>query len=234
MISRRLDSLRYYLTSSDMPPEEVDSAIESASEEIRQSIHSIVEKAVYEAEDYGSSIGAEEFLAQIKLDASSGYIQISTDSGQTDFSQPPFPMLPWLLNNAKTSKDGSRYKIIPVGGVSSKPKPTPQARDIASGLNAMASETAPASAMAETMASAFGLGASASITERQRPVSAEKPEFRTASSKQDSSRQWVLPAKDLDMTGTLMTLNSTIRSEIDKACDEVINKYQAEAKKWRG
>lgn len=234
MISRRLDSLRYYLKSSGVPSEEIDSAIESASEEIRQSMHSIVEKAVYEAEDYGSSIGAEEFLAQIKLDGGSGYVEISTESGQTDFSKPSLPMLPWLLNNAKTAKDGSRYKIVPVGGVSSKPKPTPQARDIASGLNAMASEAAPASAMAEGMAAAFGLGASASITERQRPVSTEKPEFRTASSKQDASRQWVIPAKDLDMTGTIMTLNATIRSEIDKACDEIINKYEAEAKKWRG
>jgi hypothetical protein len=214
--------------------DEISSIMNDASSEIQQATHSIVEKAVYEAEDYGSSIGAEEFLAQIKLDASSGYIEISTDSGQTDFSQPPFPMLPWLLNNAKTSKDGSRYKIVPIGGVSSKPKPTPQARDIASGLNAMASEVAPATAMAETMAAAFGLGASSSATERQRPVSTEKPEFRTASSKQDASRQWVLPAKDLDMTGTIMTLNATIRSEIDKVCDEIINKYESEAKKWRG
>jgi hypothetical protein len=234
MISQRLMYLRSRLQSLGLSSGEVSSMMESASSEIQQATYSIVEKAVYEAEDYGSSIGAEEFLAQIKLDASSGYIEISTDSGQTDFSQPPLPMLPWLLNKAKTAKDGSRYKVIPVGGVSSKPKPTPQARDIASGLNSMSSEVAPASAMAESMAAAFGLGASASITERQRPVSVEKPEFRTASSKQDASRQWVLPAKDLDMTGTLMTINATIRSEIDRTCDEIINKYEMEAKKWRG
>lgn len=234
MISQRLIDLKYKLQSLGLSASEAASMVDEAAAEIQQATQSIVEKAVYEAEDYSSSIGAEEFLAQIKLDASSGYIEISTESGQTDFSQPPFPMLPWLLNKSKTAKDGSRYKIVPVGGVSSKPKPTPQARDIASGLSAMSTEVAPATSMAEAMASAFGLGASTSITERQQPVSAEKPEFRTASSKQDASRQWVLPAKDLDMTGTLMTLNATIRSEIDKACDEVIRKYEMEAKKWRG
>lgn len=227
--------LKSKLQSLGLSSSEASSMIEEAASEIQQVAYSIVEKAVYEAEDYASSIGAEEFLAQIKLDANSGYIEISTDSGRTDFSQPPLPMLPWLLSNAKTSKDGSRYKVIPVGGTNSKPKPSPQARDIASGLSAMASERASVSNMAETMAEAFGLNASASITETQRPtVATEKPEFRTASSKQDASRQWVMPAKDLDMTGTLMTLNATIRSEIDKACDEIINKYEAEAKKWRG
>lgn len=234
MIAQRLMDLKIKLESFGLSSERARSMAEEAANEIKQAMQSIVEKAVYEAEDYGSSIGAEEFLAQIKLDAGSGYLQISTDSGQTDFSQPPYPMLPWLLGNAKTAKDGSRYKIVPIGGVSSKPKPTPQARDIASGLNAMATENTSATAMAESMASAFGMGASASITERQRPFSEKKPEFRTASSKQDASRQWVLPAKELDMTGTLMTLNAMIRSEVDKACDEIVNKYETEAKRWRG
>jgi hypothetical protein len=213
---------------------QIDSLVNEAAEEIRSATLSIVEKAVYEAEDYGSSIGAEEFLSQIKLDPSSGYVEISTDSGKTDFSTPPFPMLPWLLSKSKTAKDGSRYRIIPVGGASSTAKPTPPAKDIASGLQAMSTENSSVSSMAESMAEAFGLGASSSITDRQRPVSSEKPEFRIASSKQDSTRQWVAPARSLDMTGTLMTLNATIRSEIDTECEKILNKYEAEAKKWRG
>lgn len=234
MISLRLMNLKYKLESLGLSADQVTSIVNEAASEIQQATQSIVEKAVYEAEDYGSSIGAEEFLSQIKLDANSGYIEISTESGQTDFSEAPFPMLPWLLSKSKTAKDGSRYRVVPIGGISSKPKPVPQAKDIASGLSAMSAEIAPATSMAEAMAAAFGLGASASITERQRPVSTEKPEFRTASSKQDASKQWVLPAKDLDMTGTLMTLNATIRYEIDKACDEIISKHEMEAKKWRG
>lgn len=234
MIQQRLAGLRSLLKSTGLSQGEISERVESAADEIRTAMHSIVENAVYEAENYGSSIGADEFLAQIRLNADSGYIEISTDSGTTDFSKPQYPMLPWLLSNAKTAKDGSRYKVIPVGGVNSNPKPTPQPRNIAEGLSAMSSENAPTSAMAEAMAAAFGLGASSSITQRQRPVSTAKPEFRVASSKQDPSRQWVAPAKDLDMTGTLMTLNATIRSEIDRVCDDIISKYEAEAKKWRG
>lgn len=234
MISQKLSSLRHHLRSLDIDPEVIDSVIDEATEEIRSVMQEIVERAVNEAEEYGSSIGAEEFLSQIKLDASSGYIQISTDSGLTDFSKPAYPMLPWLLNKSKISKDGSRYRVVPVGGVSSNPKPTPPAKDIASGLQAMSAENAPVTSMAERMAEAFGLGASSSITERQQPISAERPEFRTASSKQDAARQWVVPPRSLDMTGTLMTLNATIRSEIDAECDKILNKYETEAKKWRG
>jgi hypothetical protein len=234
MISQKIVSLRYRLKSIGLDANEIDSIVEEASEEIRSATLAIVEKAVYEAEDYGSSIGAEEFLSQIRLDASSGYIEISTDSGKTDFSTPPFPMLPWLLNKAKVAKDGSRYRVVPVGGDSSNPKPVLPAKDIASGLQAMSTENFSISNMAERMTEAFGLGASSSITDRQRPVSSEKPEFRVASSKQDAARQWVAPARSLDMTGTLMTLNATIRSEIDSECEKILNKYEAEAKKWRG
>lgn len=234
MIQQRLTSLRNFLESIGLRQDEVSERVRSAADEIRAAMNSIVENAVYEAENYGSSIGADEFLAQIRLNADSGYIEISTDSGATDFSKPQYPMLPWLLNNAKTAKDGSRYKIIPVGGTSSNPKPTPQARNIAEGLSAMSSGEAPASAMAETMAAAFTQGSSSGMAQRQKPASTAKPEFRVASSKQDPSRQWVIPAKDLDMTGTLMTLNATIRSEIDKACSDIVNKYEVEAKKWRG
>lgn len=234
MIQQRLAGLRSSLESAGLSQNEISERIEAATSEIRAAMHSIVESAVYEAENYGSSIGADEFLAQIKLNAESGYIEISTESGVTDFSKPQYPMLPWLLNNAKTAKDGSRYKVIPIGGVSSNPKPTPQAKNIAEGLSAMSSENAPASAMAEAMASAFGLNATSSITQEQRSAPTAKPEFRVASSKQDPTRQWVAPAKELDMTGTLMTLNATIRSEMDKVCNDIVSKYEAEARKWRG
>jgi hypothetical protein len=234
MIWHRLLSLRERLRALGLPHGEINSIVDDATNEIQSAFQSIVEKAVYEAEEYGSSIGAEEFLSQIKLDSSSGYIQITTDSGLTDFSKPAYPMLPWLLNKSKTAKDGSRYRVVPVGGVSSNSKSTPPAKDIASGLQAMSLENVSASNMAEKMAEAFGLGASSSITERQMPASTQKPEFRTASSKHDASRQWVVPSKDLDMTGTLMTLNNSIRSELENECDKIINKYEAEAKKWRG
>jgi hypothetical protein len=208
---------------------QLDKIIDAASEDISNAVKTIVEEAVYQAESFGSSMGAEEFLSQIKLDASSGYIEISTDSGRLNFSTPPVPMLPWLLKNAKTAEDGSRYKVIPVGGGGLSSKPKPVARDITAGLKALSSEESSATNMAEKMAAAFGMAATTGTSQRQEPKSIAKPEFRVASSKQDATRQWVAPSKELDMSGIVMSINASVRSRIDQACDEVIKRYEKEA-----
>lgn len=229
MISAKIQNLRSRLSAAGMRGVELDSVIDAATEEISGAVKTIVEDAVHEVETYGTDIGAEEFLAQIKLDAGSGYIEIATDSGQLDFSTPPLPMLPWLLKSAKVAKDGSRYKVIPVGAESSSSRPKAAAKDIASGLSALSSEQTGASSMAEKMASAFGMAAYPGVSQRQEPKSMAKPEFRVASSKQDATRQWVAPPKDLDMNGVVMSINSKIRLQVDNVCDEVINRYEKEA-----
>ena len=212
----------------------MDDMVSSAAEEISDAVRSIVEDAVHQAESIGAAMKADEFLAQIRLDSNSGYVEISTDSGQLNFSTPPVPMLPWLLKNAKTAEDGSRYKVIPVGGGSVSSKPKPMAKDIAAGLNAMSAERSSATGMAEKMAAAFGVAAATGASERQEPRSLAKPEFRFASSKQDATRQWVAPPKDLDMTGAVMSINASIRSSIDQVCDDVVRRYEKEAERWLG
>jgi hypothetical protein len=137
-------------------------------------------------------------------------------------------MLPWMLKNAKVAKDGSRYKVIPIGS-SNDSRPKPAAKDIMSGLGALSASESSLDNMAEAMAQAFTGGASKRMLERQAPAASGKPEFRVASDKQDATRQWIAPAKDLDMSGMVMQLNNRIREDVDRACDEIIEKYGREA-----
>ena len=234
MISHKLSILRSRLSAMGIRGSKLEDIMDSAAAEISDAVKSIVEDAVHQAEGIGSAMKAEEFLSQIRLDPSSGYVEISTDSGRLNFSTPPVPMLPWLLKNAKTAEDGSRYKVIPVGGGSVSSKPKPVAKDIAAGLNALSAERSTATNMAEKMAAAFSVSAATGTSERQEPQSLSKPEFRVASSKQDATRQWVAPPKDLDMTGAVMSINAAIRSSIDQACDEVLKRHEKEAERWLG
>lgn len=232
MISAKINSLRQSLRYMGLSASEADEVCRSAAEEISEGMRSIVESAVHDVENQGIAIQADEFLAQIRLDAESGYVQVSTDTGALDFSLPPTPMLPWLLKNAKVAKDGSRYKVIPVGA-STGSKPKPAAKDIAAGLAAMSSEGSTVESMAQMMAQSFTGGAVGGVQARQEPRSIAKPEFRVASDKQDATRQWVAPAKDLDMTGAVMQVNDRIRDEVDRLCDQVIARYEREAEQWR-
>ena len=229
MISLKIANLRSRLHAKGIRGVQLENTIRSAEQEISSSIMGAVEEAVGEVESYGVDIGADKFLAEIKLDSSTGYIQISTDSGQLDYSMPPVPMLPWLLNNAKMAKDGSRYKVIPVG-ISDQASSGNKfaAKDISAGLAALSSEPVNATNMAQQMAAAFGVAANVGKSIRQEPVSLQKPEFRVASDKQDAGSQWVLPSKNLDMGGVVMTVNDKIRSRIDAICDEVIDRYETE------
>lgn len=231
MISTKINMLRQHLRSIGLDATETEGLCDEARKEIGEQMKSIVSSAVVEAENEGSAIGADEFLSQIRLDVDSGYIQISTDSGQLDFSLPPTPMLPWMLKNAKVAKDGSRYKVIPVGQ-STGSKPKPAAKDIMSGLGALNSSESNLDSMAEAMAQAFTGGASKKMADRQAPPSAGKPEFRIASDKQDAARQWVAPAKDLDMSGMVMQLNNRMREEVDRVCDEIIERYVRRTDLW--
>lgn len=234
MIQQNIMTFRARLAAMGLRPSEVERIVSSATEEIRSEIENIVSSAVNKAVDYGLSIGAKEFLAQINLDAHTGYIQISSDSGTLDFSEPELPMLPWLLKNAKTAKDGSRYKVIPVGAESVNKPEKSDLRDVSSGIGAMASSRSGVEGMAEEMARAFN---GAAVTNRKprfeaKPV--KEPEFRVASSKQDQNEKWVKPRKDLDMTGLVMSINASIRSEVDEACSRIIGKYEMEAKDGLG
>jgi hypothetical protein len=231
MIENRLQTLKWSLFSKGYEDDEVDDIIISARDEIMSQINDMVSSLVQEAVSKSSEMGAEEFMSQINLDSSNGYIEIITDSGKTDFSEPIKQMLPHLLEGGKTSSYGSVYKVVPIGKNPIKSQKTSMIKDIESGLSAMSNISKSGMSIQDAtaeMAASFGMSA------RHRNIS--KPEsdigsqaqvvFRTASSNQDPNSSWVIPEKEADMTSIIAEINSRIRSGTDDIINSVMNKYE--------
>lgn len=232
MISHKLSNMRYHLNAMGLSYRDADRYVDLATKDINQKVSDLVSGAVEEAVSFGQIKNADEFMAQIKLDSNNGYIQISTDSGSLDFSTPATPMLPWLLKGAKTAKDGSQYKVIPVGANSNPRSPKP-VKNIAQGLDAMRmADYSKSTDMATQMVAAFGGGSSQTMIKPQETKSNGEIHFRVASSKQDASSKWVLPAKDGNLSSDIAEINSRLRGQIDIICDEVIEYYSQEAQDY--
>ena len=135
---------------------------------------------------------------------------LDTESGITDFSDPPMPMLDKLLaKGAKPMKDGSGvYKIIPVGS-NNTPK-IPIHNNIFDAQKAISAERY------ENAVKQYN---------RVAPKNS-KANFRTATSKQNRSTQWVLPAKEKDFTEDLAEINSLLRSSHDDVILKIIRSYE--------
>ena len=85
---------------------EVESIISMLRQEIDEAINMIINDAMNYASEMGNQVGAGELVQQLFVVANGGPYQITTE-GSTSFHEPPFPMLPKLLKNAKVAKDGS-------------------------------------------------------------------------------------------------------------------------------
>jgi hypothetical protein len=62
-------------------------------------------------------------------------------------------------------------------------------------------------------------------TERQVPAPTKDITFRTASSEQDPETDWVYPAKELDLTGYIMDLNSRMSDTMSDVVPKLIETY---------
>jgi hypothetical protein len=226
MLEHKLQMLKFSLQNSHSYSE-ADEIVKSAEEEIYSEVMDEVREAVDKVVSDADELDADQFLAQIRLSSNSGYIQITTDSGTLDFSLPERQMLNDLLKNAKTSAStGVRYKRINIGGIK-KPRPKTPVRDIASGLSNLSQRSLTGVGdMATQMVVAFNAGASGSIMRRrEEPQSVRPNEFYTATSDQDPSRSWVIPPRDMDLTGAVNEVNAQLRFKIDAIIDRVISKY---------
>jgi chorismate mutase len=225
-MDQRIQQLRYRLTSAGVDQNKIDdivaSVVDRAKAKLTQSLEAGVSLATQEAE----KLKAYDFLADISVRSSHDGFQITSD-GNSDYSTPPFPMLDRLLAKGKTAKDGSTYRVIPIGS-GSQPKNI-MTKDVSSGI-AAASNVKTTSSMtdiANNMAAAFGASA--------RPVSRTiegKPRgevaFRVASSKQDASSSWVIPARNKDMSPALNTINAMMSGEMSNALDGAIAEIEGE------
>jgi len=237
-----LNRLRSYLGSRNWVPNEVEDIVQLATRDVNEIMLDIISNAVAEVTDYAADLGAEEFIEEMDVVEIGGGFMISTLSGRSDYSIPERRMMSDLLKGAKIAEDGSRYKVIPIGKTST----TKQPRDIFSVMQQRDSVLQEArqslnqqaldhrSARAQTMASHFKDIINRKLQERVRlskpstSSAKEQPIFRTVSDKQDESTQWVIPAKEMDMTGYLMDMNKKIQDSIYSSVLFIVESYEKE------
>ena len=233
-----LERLRTSLRSRGFPEQEINQICMQASRSISNAISDALADAVIEAAQAGEQVQASDFISELRTVAFDNDFYISTDSGNLDFSEPPFPMMQSLLKNPKVAKDGSLYKVIPIGNKSPGDKRFSSLADVQVGIN-NARNTAKASVSTSikdishgpmTFSGAFAAQKSSlrDSTMRKNIVSKNtgSPAYRTVSSKQDPAKNWVRPSKEKDMTLAVADINSRLRDTIDNLIVSIVQQYE--------
>ena len=202
-----LDRLRVSLQNKGLDHGTIEGIIQKASREIHDAAEQHGHSAMQQAIESGVAKNSADFINELNFDSIN--MQIATDSGNMDFSTPPYPMLPKLLQGAKPIKDGSGvYKVIPIGkpGVD-RPKIANNIYDAWKQLNTERAESAKAQ------------------YSRVAPKGS-KTQFRTATSKQDANTQWVLPAKEKDFSDDVSSINKELGATMDELIRNIISDYE--------
>lgn len=228
-MDNRIQQLKFRLSSAGVEAGEIDYLVNEIMERAKGILDNTLEAGVSLAVEEANSMGAKDFLKEISIKPTMGGFEITSDSGRSDFSSPPFPMLDKLLARGKTAKDGSTYRVIPIGAPSIK-QPQQQ-KDISSGLHnaSLTKNKGSLTDMAASMAGAFGIGAK-KITIQTPSSPGKEVAFRTATSKQDRNSQWVIPARSADMSPALSNINHMMMSDIERAISNAIDNMENEIK----
>lgn len=228
-----IERLRWTLSDRGWEPSETDTICDMASNDINNIILDVISNATSTAITHAESIGALSFINDIDIIQEGWIYIISTKSGNMDYSVSGRKNLPNLLKNAKTAKDGSRYKVIPIKdkkiGTSSFDVAREMQRDVDAARAELMQSKDGRSARASSMIESFrkNIGKS-SINLSEANSIGITTGFRTASSKQDADSQWVVPDIDRDMTTYIANLNNNIRSTIYDAVSTIIESYEEE------
>lgn len=239
-----IERLRYRLKFKNLNEKLIDEICDEVSRDIQMMTSDILAEAMIEAVDAGAQASSVDFIDELKAVRSGRSVDIITESGKTDFSEPPFPMLPRLLKNAKVAKDGSLYKVVPIRQKSGETK-----RNMAVTTEAAyrAIEVARRAAKAEreeqdgraytspnamkgmdTFSAMQAISKSRQKQPKLRQTTDNEPviNFRTASSKQDASTQWRHPGRPVNMGPALNDINDRLHDAIDRAIEEVIRMHE--------
>jgi len=223
-----IERLRHSLMSSRMPNIEVQQICESAQGDINEALLTLVTNAITEAIDYAISIGADDFINDVQVISNfDNLYQISTHSGNLDYSKEEVEMLPSLLKNAKVSQDGHRYKVIPM---QKKEKVEHSMFSVLQSRQDMANENREALRSKAGIAAAIRANLtrqtlSARAGQSESHIKTGEVQFRTATDKQDPSKSWVIPAKPADMSQYIEDLNMRISQQSYESVDSIINYY---------
>jgi len=229
-----ISRLRQKLRFRNMTESIIDEICDEVSMEISSITSDILADAIQSAVEAGSDAGSVDFIDEIKALRNGASFQITTDSGRTDFSEAPFPMMPKLLKNAKVAKDGSLYKTVPIKKSESRVPATTEAAMAAINSARAAAKDQRDSIHAESismdaMKGMDTVAAMTAINKKRSPSRESVPStvtgFRTVSSKQDASTQWVNPGKKANMSEALQRINANLQDSIDRAIEDVIRRY---------
>jgi hypothetical protein len=205
--SFELNRLRSVFISRGLDKLVIDQLINKATSDIDREMQQRMDAALDQAIQAGIEKRSVDFISQVKPSPTA--YTIETQSGNTDFSKPPFPMLPRLLQGGKAMKDGSGvYKVIPIGKPSTKPM-SRSLTDIHKSIHTERVENA--------MAQYNKVAPKTSATV-----------FRTASSKQNPQEKWVQPAKDEDFSEILRDINESLARDLDDIIIRVVREYEEE------
>lgn len=236
-ISRLRQRLRFKGLSDSV----VDSICDEAAAEISATTADLLADAMNDAVNAGGDAMSVDFIDELRAAKFGSSYQITTDSGNTDFSQAPFPMLPRLLKNAKVAKDGSLYKVIPIKQKNTGEKASGVAKTTEAAMQNInnARKQAKEEKVNENRGYASqnamkGMDTVAAMQQVSKTRSSKYNDkdtevtvnFRTASSKQDPNTQWVNPGKKADMSGALNNINANLQDSIDRAIDEIIRRLE--------
>jgi hypothetical protein len=231
--------LRQSLKFKNLPDQIIDSICDDVAREISDITSDLLAQAMSDAVSFGESA---DFIQEVRSVRDGATYSITTDSGKMDFSEAPFPMLPKMLQNAKIAKDGSLYKVIPVKRKGSTPSRTAITTEAAltnienarvaakqDRTNQNRSVSSPdAMRGMDTLSAMQAISKSRQKVEKYPSNPSGQVDFRTASSKQDPTTQWVHPGKQANMTSVINNINANLHDSIDNAILEVIRKYEGQ------
>jgi len=203
-----LEKLRALLHNKGMDARTIEIIVSKARREILDAFEEQGASAMELAVEEGISQHSADFINELQIDSVN--MCIDTESGNLEFSEPPYPMLDRLLQNAKPMKDGSGvYKIIPIGSTGNeRPKVSTNIYDAAKQINAERAENAKRQYQAIN------------------PKGRGTVEFRTATSKQDPNQQWVRPAKTKDFTGSMAEINKELADTMEVKIRDIIRSFE--------
>lgn len=234
-----IERLRQSLRFKNYSEVVIDSICDDVSSEINDLTTDILASAMSEVVAAGQSV---DFIEDIRSIRSGSSFSIVTQSGKTDYSEAPFPMLPKMLQNAKVAKDGTLYKVIPIKKKTSAPGRTAvfsdqalidieNARKMAKAdkTNQNRGSSSPdAMRGMDTMSAMQVISKSRQKFEAPSKASVQQVDFRTATSKQDANSQWMHPGKKENMGPVLRNINANLHDAIDTAILDVIRRHEGE------
>lgn len=240
--NHEIERLRYRLKFKNLSESIIDSICDDVSAEISRRTSDMLADAMNEAVNAGGDARSADFIDEIRAVRSGPSFSIMTDSGKTDFSETPFPMLPKLLKNAKVAQDGSLYKVIPIkqSGMSENNSIGVTTEAAYANINSARREAkkerdddnrsySSPDAM-KGMDTVTAMQAMSKSRQKQPKIRQKSHEpatnFRVASSKQDASSQWVNPGRKIDMGDAINNINDRLHDSIDRTIEDVIRTHE--------